>query len=127
PTARPVSLRVARHSISLWRTNRMRRIRSVLLTLLSALAVSGCVSQGQPAARPSSESTGAGTPARGDKTIVLSQINTTKQYGPWDFSNTSGGGSALLELHTVGLVTTGRSGDLETRIAAKVPSLTDGS
>ncbi|MBM2810323.1 MAG: hypothetical protein HW416_1082 [Chloroflexi bacterium] len=107
------------------RTLSRRGLPLVLLLLI------GCA-QPSPGARPERSAadlrTGAVT-ARGPmKTLTIGQINPTKTYGPWDFSNTQGGGSALIELHTVALKTsaTAARGD-DTRLASKMPSFDDGS
>jgi peptide/nickel transport system substrate-binding protein len=97
--------------------------RFVLPLLLVALV--GCAPSG-PGVGGSRGGENTGAPAV-RKSLVLAQLNATKMYGPWDFSNTSGGGSALIELHTIALKTSGPAGGIEPRIAARMPSFDDGS
>src|SRR5437870_13134768 len=61
------------------------------------------------------------------KTITIGQLNPIKSYGPWEFSTTAGGGASLAEVHTVGLVSEDRDGNLDPRLAARLPSLDDGT
>jgi peptide/nickel transport system substrate-binding protein len=104
----------------------MRIITSGLSAIL-LLAVVGCASS-SPSSRMRPENFDGQAGAAGPKkTLVIGQINAVRAYGPWDFSNTAGGGSALLELHTVSLKTAGRNGGLEPRIAQRIPSFDDGS
>jgi len=100
-----------------------RSARFVLPLLFVALV--GCAPAGPGGS--SGRGTGEGSAPAARKSLVLAQLNATKMYGPWDFSNTSGGGSALIELHTIALKTSGPSGGIETRIAARMPSFDDGS
>ena len=96
------------------------------LSAFMLLAVVGCAPAGPAASRPAS-SPQDGATAGLKKTLGIGQINTVRMYGPWDFGNTAGGGSALLELHTVSLKTSGRNGGVEPRIAERLPSFDDGS
>ncbi|MBM2811970.1 MAG: hypothetical protein HW416_2729 [Chloroflexi bacterium] len=84
----------------------------------------GCASTGPKQGRSEQATTPSLSPI---KTLVVGQLNAVLSYGPWDFSNTSGGGSALEEVHTIGLTTHGRTSGFETRLAAGIPSLDDGS
>lgn len=54
-------------------------------------------------------------------------MSSNKGFGPWEFSATSGGGASLAEIHTVSLVSEDQKGNIETRLAARLPSLDDGS
>lgn len=65
-------------------------------------------------------------PARAT-TITIGQMSSNKGFGPWEFSATSGGGASLAEIHTVSLVSEDQKGNIETRLAARLPSLDDGS
>ncbi|MBM2810396.1 MAG: hypothetical protein HW416_1155 [Chloroflexi bacterium] len=103
----------------------MWRIACGVIVAIGALAT-GCA----PAtpARNAAPADGAAQQApRATKTLTIAQLNGVQLYGPWDFSNTSGGGAALAEIHTVGLVTDGRQGGVEPRLAEKLPSFDDGS
>lgn len=90
------------------------------------LLVTGCT-VGQPTARTDQASPASGGESRPARTITIAQLNPTKTYGPWDFSSTSGGGPSLAEVHTVGLVSEDLSGNLDPRVAARIPSLADGT
>ncbi|HEY3116687.1 MAG TPA: ABC transporter substrate-binding protein [Chloroflexota bacterium] len=61
------------------------------------------------------------------KSITIAQLNPIKSYGPWEFGTTAGGGASLAEVHTAGLVSEDRDGNSEPRLAAKLPSLDDGT
>ncbi len=61
------------------------------------------------------------------KTIVLVQNNPIKMFGQWEFSNTSGGGASLAEIHTMGIITQDDLGRVVPRLATAMPSIDDGS
>lgn len=100
--------------------------RFAVVAIVSLIVLVGCA---QPpaergSARPRTDSTGG---SGGIKTLSIGQLNATTSYGPWDFSNTSGGGTALQEVHSVSLVTSSKTGGYETRLAARIPSFDDGT
>jgi len=59
------------------------------------------------------------------KTIVVAALAPIKVYGHTEFP--SGGGAALTEIHSNGLVVNDAKGGIEPRLAAKFPSLEDGT
>src|SRR5688500_8933736 len=61
------------------------------------------------------------------KIITIATLVQIKGFGPWDIGSTTGGWAPLNELHSVGLVADATRGGLEPRLAAKLPSLDDGS
>ncbi|MBM2811738.1 MAG: hypothetical protein HW416_2497 [Chloroflexi bacterium] len=82
---------------------------------------------------PASSQPGAGTgataadPAQAPKTLTIGQLSAVKAYALWDFSNTDGGGTALAEIHSNGLVSADASGNLVGQLALRLPSVEDGS
>lgn len=92
-------------------------------TLTVALAATGCA--GGPSALGTADETRS-VPGQ-TKTLVLAQLNTVKSYSPWDFSNTSGGGTTLTNIHTIGLTVQDNAGNHSPRILSTMPSLSDGS
>src|SRR5438094_6438436 len=94
-----------------------------LVPLAVALGVLGC-SAGP--ARPSQTAAGP-TAILAPKVITVAQATAVKSYTLRDFSNPSGGGAALVELHTAGLVSQDPNGNPEGRLALQLPSLTDGT
>lgn len=99
--------------------------KSCTAALVLALLV-GCAPG--PAARPASQEASGATGGVA-KTIILGQLNAVQSYGPWDFSNTSGGGAALAEIHTNGLISEDvhHMENVEPQLAARLPSLDDGT
>ena len=95
-------------------------------TLWLALLTAACATP-QPSARSEQASRASSVGPEPAKTVTIAQLNPTKTYGPWDFSSTSGGGPSLAEVHTVGLVSEDRSGNFDPRVAARIPSLDDGT
>ncbi|MBM2809687.1 MAG: hypothetical protein HW416_446 [Chloroflexi bacterium] len=107
----------------------MEMLGSRNIIVLAVVALVGCASPG-PGASGGQAAPGGGREnvPRQTKTLTIGQINTIPAYGPWDFSNTSGGGSAIIELHSLGLKTSTRTGGGdEPRLAAKLPSFDDGT
>ncbi|MBM2810635.1 MAG: hypothetical protein HW416_1394, partial [Chloroflexi bacterium] len=62
-----------------------------------------------------------------NKTLTVAVTVPIKGYGPWEFSSTSGGAAALGEVHTTSLVAQDDQGKRQGRIAARIPSLDDGT
>lgn len=79
--------------------------------------------------------TGPASPGRGigevssgvPKTITLAQLNPVVGYGYHGLTDTGGGGASLAAVHTVGLAHQDAKGNLEGRLATKLPSFDDGS
>lgn len=91
---------------------------------LALMAMLGCAPSG-----PQAERDGGGATAHSEtpKTLTIGQLNALRAFSSEDFSNTSGGGASLAEIHMNGLVTNDAHGNLEPRLAARIPSLDDGS
>jgi peptide/nickel transport system substrate-binding protein len=100
-----------------------RRLAGSLLGLI-LLWMTACATP-SPAAGPAANPAPAAPSV--SKTITIGQLNPTKSYGPWEFSQTSGGGPSLAEVHTIGLVSEDRDGNPEPRLAAALPSLEAGT
>jgi peptide/nickel transport system substrate-binding protein len=66
-------------------------------------------------------------PSKTSKTLTLGQLASIKAFTPEEFSNTSGGGPSLAEVYLAGLVTGDSNGELIPRIAARLPTLDDGT
>jgi peptide/nickel transport system substrate-binding protein len=95
---------------------------------LAAVVLMSCA----PAAPPAAQTAGGAEPTmpaapKREKTIIIGQLNAIKTYGPWDFSQTGGGGASLAELHSISLVSEDVSGNREPRLAAQLPSFADGT
>jgi peptide/nickel transport system substrate-binding protein len=105
----------------LWRTSGKSAIGVALLTT----CVLGCA----PARTPSSSGLASAPAAVPEvrKTVTVGQLNTLKAFAPWDFSDTSGGGAALVEVHATGLVSMDNQGNRLGRLAERMPSLDEGS
>ncbi|MBM2811379.1 MAG: hypothetical protein HW416_2138 [Chloroflexi bacterium] len=90
---------------------------------LTLFMLVGCAPAG-PDVAPSgrSEPVGAASP-QAFKTITIAQLSAVKAFSSDEFSNTSGGGASLSQIHINGLVANGS----EPRIASKLPSFEDGS
>jgi ABC-type transport system substrate-binding protein len=97
------------------------------LCLLALLSLLGCAAPPPAATGGERASAPAGSAPSSPKALVIGQLNAIKSYGPWGFSNTSGGGASLAEVHTLGLVTEGPQGGIATRLAATLPTVDDGS
>lgn len=93
---------------------------------LTLLLAAGCAMP-QPTTRPDQPSGVSDRDSGPPKAITIAQLNPTKSYGPWDFSSTSGGGPSLAEVHTVSLVSEDQAGNPAARLAARIPSLDDGT
>jgi peptide/nickel transport system substrate-binding protein len=91
----------------------------ILLTLV------GC-SAPHPNPTASDQSVGL-APEGPARNLAIAQLNLTKGFGPWWFASTGGGGASLGEIHTVGLTSEDRNGNIEPRAAARLPSLDDGT
>ncbi|MBM2811325.1 MAG: hypothetical protein HW416_2084 [Chloroflexi bacterium] len=100
----------------------MMTARAALAILL--LASMGC-NPATPSTAPNSQPSDA--VPRPIKTLTIAQLNSVKAYALWDFNNTDGGGTSLAEIHTNGLVTADADGNLAPQLAAKLPSLEDGT
>jgi len=61
------------------------------------------------------------------KVLTIGVLNSIAGYGPWNFNITGGGANSVAEVHTMGLVSIDTAGELEPRLAAKLPSLDDGT
>ncbi|MBM2812334.1 MAG: hypothetical protein HW416_3093 [Chloroflexi bacterium] len=92
-----------------------------------ALLLVGCASQPTVPADRGTADARAATAPRTAKTLTLGQLEPIKAFTPETFSSTSGGGPSLAEVYLGGLVTGDDSGALVPRIAARLPSLDDGS
>src|SRR5579862_3942816 len=103
----------------------VRALTSAALWLVVAAQV-GCA----PTAGPVQTSPlGPGTIAADDgasKTLVLAQLNALV-LGAWGGASTVGGGFALIGVHSTGLSTLDGQGNRVARIAAELPSLSNGS
>jgi peptide/nickel transport system substrate-binding protein len=98
------------------------------LAWLLILAVAfGCAPAGPAAPAASDRSAPVRPGPAAAKTLSVAQTVPIKGYGPWEFSSTSGGAAALAEIHTTGLVTQDAEGRREGRVAARIPSLDDGT
>jgi peptide/nickel transport system substrate-binding protein len=76
---------------------------------------------------PSSAQRESSSAREAPKTLTIAQLNSIKNYGPWSFSSTPGGGSSLAEIHTISLTSEDNAGNIEPRVAAKLPSIEDGT
>ncbi len=92
---------------------------------LLALALIACtpvpVAPRTDAVRP-----GDAPPVR-TRTLTVGVLNSIAGYGPWNFNITGGGANSVAEIHTMGLVSEDANGNLEPRVAARVPSFEDGT
>src|SRR5437867_12047661 len=75
---------------------------------------------------------GAGVPSNASappqhKTITVAATNSVKGFSPWLIGTTGGGARALFEMHTNGLVSTDAVGNIEGRLAARLPSFDNGT
>jgi peptide/nickel transport system substrate-binding protein len=95
--------------------------------LVVAVALLGCAPAGPAPARGQTADAASRPAARADKAIIIGQLTAIKNYGPWDFSQTGGGGASLAEVHTISLVSEDVNGNLEPRLAARLPSFDDGT
>ncbi|HEY3118594.1 MAG TPA: ABC transporter substrate-binding protein, partial [Chloroflexota bacterium] len=89
----------------------------------------GCAPGAAPAGS-TAPSAPAGGPPEDDgatKTLVIAQAIAFTAMGPFTTNNTSGGGVTLLGIHSTGLVSLDGQGREVPRIAAAIPSLSDGS
>ncbi|MBM2812293.1 MAG: hypothetical protein HW416_3052 [Chloroflexi bacterium] len=101
------------------------RSKRLAVGCFACLAVIGCAPS-DPAAANRGQSPATAVD-RALKTVTVVQLNGIKSFSSDDFSNTSGGGASLAEIHMNGLVTNDRVGGVEPRLAAKLPSIDDGS
>src|SRR5581483_5255920 len=99
--------------------------RATLARCLLLIGLLGCA-RSSPAAESGTSLPAAAAPLEQPKTITIAQLSTVKSYGPWDFSDTSGGAATLAEIHTIGLVSADAQGAPQARLAARIPSLDDG-
>lgn len=99
---------------------RMHLSAWLLLCLFTACAPVTPASRGAPASV-------ADDPSGPPKSLVIGILVSIKGYGPWEFSSTGGGGASVAEIHTVGLVSEDQNGRLQPRLAAKLPSIDDGT
>ena len=83
----------------------------------------GCAPAAAPPLTPPAPAAGDGA----TKTLVLAQANPMTALGPWWAGNTTGGGSALMGVHSTGLVSLDSQGNEVGQVAVALPSLTDGS
>src|SRR5438552_17878609 len=67
------------------------------------------------------------TAAETHQTITVAATNSVKGFSPWLIGTTGGGARALFEIHTNGLVSTDAVGNIEGRLAARLPSFQDGT
>lgn len=102
----------------------MRVVHSWLACLL--LAAVGCAPMSTGGPRDVAGGDPGGAPS-GPKTITLAQINAVPSYGPWEFSNTSGGGASLAEVHSMGLTTQDQRGNVAPRLVGSLPSFDSGT
>lgn len=80
-----------------------------------------------PATAPGS-APGGGEPGAGPrKTITVSALNPVRGFGPWLLGSTQGGAASLANIHSNTLASTDAGGNLEARLALKIPSFDDGS
>ncbi|MBM2810080.1 MAG: peptide transporter, periplasmic peptide-binding lipoprotein, partial [Chloroflexi bacterium] len=103
------------------------RAQPLALFVVVCAVLTGCAS-GSPAPRASDQQAGGGQERSGPtKTLNVAQSAPIRAYGPWDFASTAGGVAALAEIHTTGLVSYDRNGKREGRVAARIPSIDDGT
>ncbi|MBM2811726.1 MAG: hypothetical protein HW416_2485 [Chloroflexi bacterium] len=105
----------------LWRTSG----KSAIVVALLTTSVLACAPAGT-SSLPGASSAPAPVPEV-RKTITVGQLNTLKAFASWDFNDTSGGGATLVEIHAIGLVSMDNQGNRLGRLAARMPSLDDGS
>lgn len=100
-------------------------MRTALLRLcgLILLLPVGC---GPVASAPTADSRGP-TAQETRKTLAVGALNSVKGFSPWLIGTTGGGARSLFEIHINGLVTTDAQGNLEPRLAARLPSFEDGT
>jgi peptide/nickel transport system substrate-binding protein len=100
-------------------------MRSALLALCGLLLwlPLGCGPAASSSAPDQSRSAGTQAP----KTLTLGALNSIKGFSPWLIGTTGGGARSLFETHINGLVTTDFQGNLEPRLAARLPSFDDGT
>ncbi|MBM2812824.1 MAG: hypothetical protein HW416_3583 [Chloroflexi bacterium] len=94
------------------------------VVVLAIPLVLGCTAPGPDRASPNLQAQ-AGRGATVEKSVTIAQLNAVKTYTSWDFSNTTGGGAALVEVHTEGLVSGDGDGNPTPRLALWIPSLED--
>lgn len=91
--------------------------------LLTLVALVGCTPTPAP---PSAEGRAPASDEGSPKTLIIAQTNAKEGFAPWFISGSSRFFQSE-ELHTNFLVTTDAQGALTARLAAKLPSLEDGS
>jgi len=104
----------------------MRRISHAATSLILLLVV-GCAPTTPSRPTDGSDTREARTGPGPVKTLILAQINAVPMYGPWEFSNTSGGGATFVEIHTQGVTTQDDRGQIVPRLATRLPSFDDGT
>lgn len=71
---------------------------------------------------------GPGPPQAGEpKTITIAARDPVRGFAPWNVGSTGGGTLSLVELHSNALVSVDAQGNLEPRLAARLPSFDDGT
>ncbi|MBM2812042.1 MAG: hypothetical protein HW416_2801 [Chloroflexi bacterium] len=88
--------------------------------------MSGCVPTRGPGSSQGSAQPEAASEAGPPKTLVIGQPRAREGFGPW-FIRGSGRILQYEELHTNALISTDDVGRYEARLAARIPSLDDGS
>ncbi|MBM2812013.1 MAG: hypothetical protein HW416_2772 [Chloroflexi bacterium] len=106
-----------RFSCSSWRI-------AAAVVLLATVGV-GC-GPGQPGRPATEDQTRSGAPPV-RKTMTIGVLSTVAAYAPWDLGNPTGGSAVLAEMHMASLVSQDVQGNREARLAARVPSLDDGT
>jgi peptide/nickel transport system substrate-binding protein len=91
----------------------------ILILLVGCTSVRPTLSNAPPSV--------ASEPAPPPKTLVVAVLTAFKGYQPMEFGLSGGGGATVAEIHTAGLVSEDDQGARTPRLAAKLPSLDDGS
>src|SRR5438093_3502022 len=92
-----------------------------------ALVVLSIACAPAPASSPGAGVPTSAAPTQQRKTITVAALNSVKGFSPWLIGTTGGGARSLYEIFTNGLVSTDAVGNLEPRLAARLPSFDDGS
>ena len=95
--------------------------------LFIVFALTACAPTSPPGTRAGPDGPSAPAVTGPVKTLTLAQINSVPSFGPWEFSNTSGGGATLVEIHTMGLTTQNERGQNAPRLVTRLPSFDDGT
>ncbi|MBM2812337.1 MAG: hypothetical protein HW416_3096 [Chloroflexi bacterium] len=102
------------------------RARRQLLSLLATVLIAGCT-PGPQATEPGPGSTSASAPST-PKSITVATLISVASFGPWDLGQSASGGLvSMVEIHANGLVSNDAQGNRVPRLAARLPSVDDGT